>query len=91
MKKSVTICPVCGSLHLTSVYLAGPQRLSIPGSKKLTEQMRSETVLAPLIGWSPINPSVFVCDECDYFGICPEIDVAIIDDFRKHVQKSKKI
>jgi hypothetical protein len=86
-KKFVQICPQCGSTNVKSIFLISPVELSRPGAKKLKEQISKHPIGAPIIGWQPQNPSVFVCMDCDYNGICPEIDVEEIEKFRKKLKK----
>jgi hypothetical protein len=88
MRKNVTpICPRCGSTTLKSIFLISPSELTRPGAKKLKKQASAHPIAALLLGWQPVNQSVFICMNCDYNGICPEIKVKDIDAFRKEVKK----
>jgi hypothetical protein len=81
------ICPRCGSLDVKSQYLSSPMELSRPGSLKLKERLQHMGLIGPfLIGWNPQNPSVYVCKECDYYGICPEIEATKIKEFREKLK-----
>ena len=89
-KNYVQICPRCGSTKVKNILLVSPTALSRPGAKKLKEQMVKHPISAPSMGWQPENQSVFICEDCDYNGICPEIAAAEVAAFRKGLQKKYK-
>jgi hypothetical protein len=84
------ICPICGSTNLKSAYIMSPVDLARPGAKKLKQRFPTHPVTTLLFGWQPQNPDVFVCLDCDYYGICPEVDVDKTEYFRKRLKKQKK-
>lgn len=66
-----------------------PVELARPGAKKLQERVKVNPIGSVVIGWQPQNPSVFICKDCDYNGICPEIEVSQIKKFRKKLKQKK--
>ncbi|MBI2151281.1 hypothetical protein HYU21_00980 [Candidatus Woesearchaeota archaeon] len=85
----VPVCPKCAGTNLKNIYLMSPAELSRPSTKKLQQQIKTHPFGSPLMGWQPENQGVFICKDCDYNGICPEIEVSQIKIFRKKL-KSKK-
>jgi len=47
--------------------------------------VKSILLFSPLMA----NTSAFVCKNCDYNGICPEIEVSQIEKFRKRLKQKK--
>lgn len=86
MEKYIKICPKCGNTNLKSIYIISPMELSKYGAEKLAKSKNK--FAASLIGWNPENPSVYICEECSYYGICPEIKSLEAEKFRKKL-KSK--
>jgi len=83
----VRICPSCGSTNLKSFYLMSPVELARPGAKKLQERFKVHPIGSLVIGWQPQNPSVFICKDCDYNGVCPEIKISQIKKFKQKLSK----
>ncbi|MBI2137905.1 hypothetical protein HYU12_05340 [Candidatus Woesearchaeota archaeon] len=88
-KTLIRICPKCGGTNVKSIYLMSPVELSRPGAKKLQERIKVHFVGSLVVGWQPENPSVFICKDCDYNGICPEIEVSQIETFSGKLKKPK--
>ncbi len=84
----VRMCPKCGSTKLKNFYLMSPMEMAVPGAKKLKERMNVNPVGSLVIGWQPQNPEVYVCLECDYSGICPEVAVSGVEHFKKSLRKN---
>lgn len=88
-KKFVEICPKCGSTNVKNFYLMSPIELAKPGAIQLQEKVKIHPIGSIMVGWQPQNPSVFVCKDCDYNGICPEIELTQIEKFRKKLKQKK--
>ena len=90
-EKYIQICPKCGSIDVESGYLVSPQNLGVPGSKKLSQNLKNNSGLAaaatPFLGWQPSGPTVYICKSCDYYGICPEVGISKIKEFQKKIKK----
>ena len=80
------VCPKCGSLNLKNYYLMSPVEMARPGAKKLKERFPAHPISSIVLGWQPQNPDVFVCLDCDYSGICPEIEIEDIKKFKKSLK-----
>ena len=89
-EKYVRVCPKCGSLKLKSFYLMSPAEMARPGAKKLKERFPVHPVGSLVIGWQPQNPEVYVCLDCDYSGICPEVVESKLKGFRKSLSAKPK-
>ncbi|MBU0471092.1 MAG: hypothetical protein KKF89_06290 [Nanoarchaeota archaeon] len=85
----VRICPICGSTNVKSIYLISPSERLVSGAKKFQERFNAHSVGSVAIGWQPQNPSVFICMDCDYNGICPEIEISQVKEFKKELKKIK--
>ena len=93
------VCPRCGSTNLKSIFLMSPVELARPGARKLNElnYRFSKPLLATVListgtlatFWQPKNPQVYICLDCDYNGICPEVEINKIDEFKKKLEESK--
>lgn len=77
--KKVRICPNCGGLKLKSFLTIGPQEIS---RWVITNNKHFEGV--------PSNTDCFLCKNCDYLGICPEIEINKIKEFRKNLKKTDR-
>ena len=103
IEKFLYTCPRCGSTHVKSNFIMSPVELARPGARKMKELGYSRYkravgtvfvlgfVIAPF--WQPTNPQVYICLDCDYYGICPEVDEDKIEEFKKKIdeEKMKKI
>ena len=87
-KKYVQICPRGGSINVKNIYLLSPQELALPAAKKLKAKMSAGKLGALGVGWHPENQSVYLCLDCGYNGICPEIEADQLDNFRKELKKN---
>ncbi len=88
------VCPRCGSTNLKNIFLMSPVELARPGARKLNEskyRLKYGTLLATigpsayfgLAFWQPKNPEVYICLDCDYNGICPQVEADKIEEFKK--------
>jgi len=82
----VRVCPKCGSKNVKSIYLMSPAEMARPGAKKLKERFPVHPVGSVVIGWQPRNPEVYICLDCDYNGICPEVEASKVKEFKKNLK-----
>ena len=96
--KYVYICPRCGSTDLKSIFLISPVELAQPGARRLKELKRKyNPILTAVIIyysslpalWQPKNPEVYICLECDYNGICPQVEVDKIEEFKEKLKDNQ--
>ena len=79
-KKSIPICPRCGSTNLKNGVLLGPQKVALYTSKEGVPMVTANQIYL-------LNK--YLCLDCDYFGTCPEIDADKVDDFKKDIEAEK--
>ncbi len=84
---AVPLCPRCGSSHVKNVYLMSPTEIALPSAKHLKKQLKKIPIVPMAIGWQPQNPSIYVCKECDYYGICPDVKIDKVKEFKKKLKK----
>ena len=75
-------------MNLKSIYHISVSELTRPGAIVAKKQFSKYPLLAPGFGWQPQNPSVFICKDCDYYGICPEVDRNKINAFKASLGKN---
>jgi hypothetical protein len=71
------ICPKCGSTNVQSVYLVSPQESGKVQGKLLVQGYNA-----------PENPEVYMCKSCNYYGICSEIEVDDIKEYREGLKEA---
>jgi len=77
--EKVRICPNCGGLKLKAFLTIGPQEIS---RWAIANNKQFEGI--------PSNTDCFLCKNCDYLGICPEIKINKIKGFRENLKKIGK-
>ena len=91
--EEVNICPRCGSIKVQNGYITSPQFNSISGTKKLKENLSNQNAFvatgAFIIGWTPRNPEVYICPDCDYQGVCPIISKKDVSSFKRNLKNVK--
>ena len=91
-KKFRYVCPHCASSNLKSIFIMSPVEYGRPGAKKYMERNKRFPFLALyFFGWLPQNPQVYICKDCDYYGICPEVEEDKIEEFKKKIKEAKEI
>jgi hypothetical protein len=79
MKQSeLHICPKCASINLKNNYLVSPLESSKISSKRFVLGYETNS-----------NPEIYLCLDCDYYGICPQIDKKLIKEFRRQIKTNK--
>ncbi len=80
MKKGkVLVCPQCGSLNVKSTLLLGQQEGAVPLAMRFREGFVSRD-----------HPDVMVCKACEYYGVCLEISMREIKNFRMKLKQKKE-
>lgn len=72
----VPICLKCGSTNLKSSVLINPAEYALLSIKAKTP-----------VNVVPKNSFTFICKDCDYVGICPEIDEKQVAGFRRKLKR----
>jgi hypothetical protein len=84
---SVPICPSCGSTRVKSTYLTSLTEEAVPKAKQM--ERRPFPKMRIIRGGLPGNLATYICQDCDYSGICPEVPASEVEGIRKQLEKKK--
>ena len=91
----VYVCPRCGSDNLKSVFIMSPVERARAGARKLKDLYGNRHSIRNILGywylngWQPQNPEVYICVDCDYYGICPQVEADKIEEFKKKLKSNQ--